>query len=86
MDQSSMCRNNYEVNTMIGFMEEVMDTVNRIVSTYIEWLRGVDESVTLEQTEKVRDQVTEMLDMVLEESDPMKIAKMQLLSQMELKK
>ena len=71
---------------MSGFMEEVVDIVNRIFSTYIEWLRSVDEVVTLEQTEKVRDQITEMLDMVLEESNPMKIAKMQLLAELELKK
>jgi hypothetical protein len=69
---------------MSGFMEEVNDTLNNIFSNYIIWLRSVEGYTTLEDTEEIRNEMTEILDFVLKETDPMTIARLQNLAKLEM--
>ncbi len=68
---------------MTEFMEEVVDIVNRIFGNYITWLRTAPSELHVETARKQMDGI---LNFILDETSPMKIAKMQLLAELELKK
>jgi len=67
---------------MSGFMEEVMDTINRIFNNYLPYIAKANE----EDIPKVRAIMDEILDNVIKETDPMTIARKMNLAELEIKK
>ena len=68
---------------MSGFMEEVMDLLNSIMETNMIVQTG---NFTQETKEAIRGITDVALNETLELTDPMKVAKLQLLAKMELEK